>query len=95
MRHLWVFKFEKKNHEALFCPEERACRTLRSKSKKPTVHISYLLSTWGYFSPNSVQTYGFPEIGRMCEGGRHGQDEEKEIEFHLLQYKRVCKCKNI
>ena len=31
----------------------------------------------------------------MCQGGRHGQDEEKEIEFHLLQYKRVCKGRNI
>ena len=31
----------------------------------------------------------------MSQGGRHGQDEEKEIEFHLLQFKRVCKGKNI
>ena len=71
------------------------CRSYKHGLHPMTGHISYLFSTWGYFSPNSVQTYGFPEIGRMCRGGRHGQDEEKEIEFHLLQYKRVCKGKNI
>ena len=32
MDRLWVYKFEK-NHEAYFCPKERTCRRLRSKSK--------------------------------------------------------------